>query len=96
MIIISWLTIPRVMSLAVELWIYSEMILEREKQGISAEELRLLINQHHDYSVADVEHNIIGAGQVVGLLHDVPTVSEIIESIIYEAGIIVKRLGGLI
>ena len=47
------------------------------------------------YSNGDMEHAPVSVGQVVGLIHDLPGVAEIISSIIEEAGAIIKRLRGM-
>jgi nitronate monooxygenase len=41
----------------------------------------------------DVEGALIPCGEVVGLLHDVPTVKELVERIMEETIAIYKRLG---
>jgi nitronate monooxygenase len=44
----------------------------------------------------DMENGVWSAGQVMGLIHDVPTVKELVERIVAEAeGIIRGRMAGL-
>jgi len=45
------------------------------------------------YETGDVGGAPITVGQVVGLIHNVPTVKEIIDGIISEARSIMRRLG---
>jgi len=40
----------------------------------------------------DVQSGMMACGQVVGLLHDTPTVKEVVDSIINEAKQIIDRL----
>jgi nitronate monooxygenase len=44
------------------------------------------------YITGDVSNSTISVGQAVGLIHDTPSVKEIIEGIISEARLIVQRL----
>jgi len=44
------------------------------------------------YETGDVENAIITAGQVVGLIHDIPSVKEIIDRIMLETENVITRL----
>lgn len=43
----------------------------------------------------DLDAGLVWAGQIQGLIHDIPTVAELMERIISEAGAIIGRLGAL-
>ena len=66
-----------------------------ERKGATLEELLPLITgekQKVAYANGDVNNAVMTVGQVVGLIHDVPSISEIIENIVSEARFIGKRL----
>jgi len=44
------------------------------------------------YNSGDISDALFTVGQVVGLVHNIPSVKEIIEGIIGEASLIVERL----
>ena len=74
---------------------YTQKILEMEEKGATLEEILPLISGEkvrNAYNSGDVNNAVITAGQVVGLIHDIPSVKEIIEGIISEAKLIVQRL----
>jgi len=74
---------------------YSQRILEMEEKGATLEELMPLISGRRGrdaYITGDVSNSTISVGQAVGLIHDTPSVKEIIEGIISEAKLIVQRL----
>ena len=69
-----------------------------EGKGATLEELLPLITGKRGkqaFEEGDINAGIIHCGQSVGLIHDIPTVKEIIDSIISEAGLIGKRLQGM-
>ena len=75
---------------------HTEKILEMENQGASLEELLPMISGQrgrNTYETGDVGGAPITVGQVVGLIHNVSTVKEIIDGIISEARSIMRRLG---
>jgi len=77
---------------------FAQKILEMEDKGSPLEEILSLIsgeNVRNAYSTGDISNALFTVGQVVGLVHDVPTVQEIIDGIISEASTIVKRLQGI-
>ncbi len=47
------------------------------------------------FETGDVEHGIWSAGMVQGLIHDIPTVEELVTRIVREAEEIIERLGSL-
>jgi len=76
-------------------------VLEMEAKGATLEELRPLITGLQGKEAleeGDVNKGVIACGEVVGLIHDVPSVREIIQGIISEAKAVGQRLqsGGLL
>jgi len=74
---------------------HTEKILEMENKGATLEELLPLISGQRGanaYQTGDVSGASMTIGQVVGLVHDVPSIKEIIDGIISEARDIVQRL----
>ena len=74
---------------------HTEKILEMEQRGATLEELLPMISGQrgvNTYATGDVSSASISVGQVVGLVHDIPSVKEIIDGIISEAEQIVKRI----
>ena len=77
---------------------HTEKILEMENRGATVEELVPLMSGQRGvnaYESGDVSQASITIGQIVGLIHDVPTVKEIIDGIISEAKVITQRLHNL-
>ena len=71
-----------------------EEVLEREKQGTTLEELIPLIagaTARDAWASGDVAHGMTACGQVVGLIHDIPTVKEVVDNIIKGATAILDR-----
>jgi NAD(P)H-dependent flavin oxidoreductase YrpB (nitropropane dioxygenase family) len=74
---------------------FARSVLEMEEKGTSLEELLPMIDglrQKQALDKGDVDEAMIPCGQVVGLIHEIPTVREIIEGIINEAKLIGQRL----
>jgi len=74
---------------------HTEKILEMEQRGATLEELLPMISGQrgvNTYATGDVSSASISVGQVVGLIHEIPSVKEIIDGIISEAEQIVKRI----
>ncbi|MFC1954143.1 NAD(P)H-dependent flavin oxidoreductase, partial [Chloroflexota bacterium] len=70
-------------------------VLEMEGKGATLEEILPMIRGEKSRNASekgDVNNAVITAGQGVGLIHDIPSVKEIIEGIISEAKLIVQRL----
>ena len=74
---------------------YAQRILDMEEKGATLEELLPLISGdrgRNAYITGDVSNATISVGQVVGLIRNIPSVKEIIESILSEAKLIGQRL----
>jgi len=74
---------------------FAQRVLEMEEKGATLEELLPMISgdrSKRSYISGDVNDATIACGQVVGLIHDLPTVRESIEGIINEARLIGQRL----
>ena len=74
---------------------YAQRVLEMEGKGATLEELLPLISGKRGkaaYASGDFNDGTISIGQVVGLIHQIPSVKEIIEGIVNEAKLIVQRL----
>ncbi len=74
---------------------FTRRILEMEEKGTSLEELLPLISglrQKKALDAGDVDGAMIPCGQVIGLLHDIPSAREIIDGIVGEARRIGQRL----
>lgn len=72
-----------------------EKVLEMEKRGTTLEELMPFISGQlgrEAMTRGDVKTGMMSCGQVVGLIHDVPTVKEVVDRIITEAKEIMDRL----
>ncbi|MCF8105098.1 MAG: nitronate monooxygenase [Desulfohalobiaceae bacterium] len=67
---------------------WTETILEMEARGAGLEELRPYISGEAGRSgwiQGDIERGILPAGQIMGLIHDIPSVSELIAGMVQEA-----------
>ncbi|MBW2091547.1 MAG: nitronate monooxygenase [Deltaproteobacteria bacterium] len=68
---------------------WTENIVEKEKQGATLEELIPLISgeasQKGGWVEGNIEQGMLPVGQVVGRIKDIPSVAELVESIIDEA-----------
>jgi nitronate monooxygenase len=72
----------------------AEKVLELENKGATLEELLKYTsgqNSQKVYFEGDLEAGLAECGQVVGLIHDVPTVKEVIDGIIHGAEEIIKK-----
>jgi len=77
---------------------YTQRVLEMEEQGATLEELLPLLDgskQKVAYTSGDVSNAVMTVGQIIGLIHDIPSVKDIIEGIINEAKLIGQRLHNL-
>jgi nitronate monooxygenase len=73
-------------------------ILELEKKGASLEEILKLRSGERAakaWKEGDIDGGSFGCGQVIGIIHEILTVKEIIEGIINEANAIIERLCSL-
>jgi nitronate monooxygenase len=67
---------------------WSEKILEMEKQGATLEELVPLISgavSNPGWREGTVNEGMYPGGQVIGRIHDIPTMSELVQRIVAEA-----------
>ena len=74
----------------------AEKVEEMEKQGATLEQLAPLISGEEGYKVVehgDLDKGILTAGQVTGLIRDIPTAKEIVDRVVQEAEEIISRLG---
>jgi len=77
---------------------FSRAVLEMEKKGTTLAELLPLISGLRGKQALDegnLNEGVIACGQAVGLIHEIPSVKEIIEGIISEAKLIIQRLNHL-
>jgi NAD(P)H-dependent flavin oxidoreductase YrpB (nitropropane dioxygenase family) len=68
-------------------------VVEMEKQGAGIEQLAPLISGEKGrelFETGDIERGLLIAGENIGLIHDIPTVKELIDRIISEAAQIIK------
>ncbi len=74
---------------------FAQSVLEMEEKGATLEELVPLISglrTKQAYEEGDVNDAVIACGQIIGLIHDIPSAREVIEGIISEAKLINQRL----
>jgi nitronate monooxygenase len=74
----------------------SEKVLEIERQGADIHQLESLISGRVGRNLletGDIENGLLSAGQVIGLVHDIPTVKELIDMIIKEAEEVASNIG---
>jgi NAD(P)H-dependent flavin oxidoreductase YrpB (nitropropane dioxygenase family) len=77
---------------------FAQSILEMEEKGTSLEELLPVISglrQREALEKGDADEVMLPCGQVIGLIHEIPSVRDIIESIIGEARLIGQRLNNV-
>jgi nitronate monooxygenase len=78
----------------------SQQVVELERGGAKFEEVRELVAGTRGkivYETGDPDHGIWSAGQIQGLIHDVPSCAELIGRIVSEAeDIIRRRLDGMV
>jgi len=70
-------------------------VLEKERQGATLEDLIPLIagaGAREAWAKGDVAHGLTACGQIVGIIHDIPTVKEVVDSIISDAQQILERI----
>ncbi len=74
----------------------AEKVLELEKQGADIHQLESLIGGRAGLKMlesGDVDSGLLSVGQVVGLIHEIPTVKDLIDRTIREAEEVVSRIG---
>jgi len=78
----------------------SQQVVAKEAEGAKFEDVRELVAGARGrvvYEQGDPDYGIWSAGQVQGLIHDIPTCAELIHRMVREAEeIIAQRLGGMI
>jgi nitronate monooxygenase len=78
----------------------SQQVVELERGGAKFDEVRELVAGTRGkivYETGDPDHGIWSAGQIQGLIHDVPSCAELIGRIVSEAeDIIRRRLDGMV
>ncbi|WP_027840500.1 nitronate monooxygenase [Pyruvatibacter mobilis] len=78
----------------------SDEVVAKEREGAKFEDIQHLVSGQRGkvvYSEGDPDHGIWSAGLVQGLIHDIPTVQELLTRIVSEAeGIIRGRLSGFV
>ncbi len=77
---------------------FARSVLEMEEKGTSLEELLPMIDglrQKKALDTGDVDEAMLPCGQVVGLIHEIPTAKEIIEGMVSEAKLIGQRLNNM-
>jgi NAD(P)H-dependent flavin oxidoreductase YrpB (nitropropane dioxygenase family) len=77
---------------------FTRSILQMEEKGASLEELTPLISglrQQAALDKGDADEVLLPCGQVVGLIHEITSVREIIEGIISEARVVGQRLSDM-
>ncbi len=75
----------------------AEKVLELEKQGADIHQLEALISGRAGLGLiesGDVDNGLLSVGQVVGLVHDIPTVKELIDRMVKEAKEVASDLAG--
>ena len=73
----------------------SQKVLEMEMKGATLEELLPLLSgrrSRNTYITGDVSNSTISVSQAVGLIHDMPSVKDIIDGILSEAKLSMQRL----
>jgi NAD(P)H-dependent flavin oxidoreductase YrpB (nitropropane dioxygenase family) len=64
-----------------------------EKEGATFEQIRELVAGSRGkvvYSTGDADHGVWSAGQVQGLIHDIPSCAELVSRIMREAETIIR------
>lgn len=76
----------------------AQTVLELEGKGATADELLPYVRGVHGQKAwieGDFDAGVLSIGEVVGLVHDVPTVKELIDRIIAEAQTLLGRLASV-
>lgn len=72
--------------------------LEMEAQGATLEQLMSVISGkkgHAAYESGDIDGGMFGIGPAIGLIHDIPSVKEIIDGMVAEADAVLARLSAM-
>ncbi|MBE0481438.1 MAG: nitronate monooxygenase [Dehalococcoidia bacterium] len=74
-------------------------VLKMEEEGASMDEVLLMVageKSARAMAAGDIDNALLACGQVVGMLHDAPTVKEIIEGIMAKAAAVSGSLNGIL
>jgi NAD(P)H-dependent flavin oxidoreductase YrpB (nitropropane dioxygenase family) len=74
----------------------AEKVLAAEKQGADIHQLESLISGRVGRNLletGDIDNGLLTAGEVTGLIHDIPTVKELVDRIIKEAEEVASNIG---
>ena len=77
---------------------FSRRVLEMEERGATLEEMLPMLSgklNRQALEEGDINKGLIYCGQVIGLIHDIPSVKDIIEGMIGEARLIGRRLSDM-
>ena len=78
----------------------SDQVVQLEREGAKFEDVRHLVagvRGKEVYATGDTDHGIWSAGQVQGLIHDIPTCQELVSRIVREAEQLIEgRLTGMV
>jgi len=73
----------------------AEKVVEMEKRNATIEEMASLLSGKRGlelYETGALDRGIVACGQVIGLVHDIPTVKELVDRIIKEAEEVVSKI----
>jgi nitronate monooxygenase len=73
----------------------AEKVVEMEKKSATLEELASLLSGKRGlelYETGALDRGLVACGQVIGLVHDIPTVKELLDRIIKEAEEVVSKI----
>jgi NAD(P)H-dependent flavin oxidoreductase YrpB (nitropropane dioxygenase family) len=78
----------------------AEKVVEMENRSATLEELASLLSGKRGlelYETGNLDRGLVACGQVIGLVHDIPTVKDLIDRVIKEAEEVVSRInaGGI-
>ncbi len=74
----------------------AEKVVEMENRSATLEELASLLSGKRGlelYETGNLGRGLVACGQVIGLVHDIPTVKELIDRIIKEADEVISNIG---
>lgn len=77
---------------------WTEKIIEMEEKGAGLEELVPFVSgavSREGWQTGDVDKGMYAIGQVIGRIHDIPTVKELVDAILTEANEVKVKLGKL-
>ena len=78
----------------------SQKVVQMEREGAKFEDVRPLVvgaRGREGLESGDINHGVWSAGMIQGLIHDIPSVQELVTRIVADAeAIIMKRMAGMI